>query len=340
MEIEPRLEHPSLARQSRRAGRFDHRRQTVPIDSTRMLLSWGPETLVGRSAPTIRQEQERCLDVLAVAEGKGSPYRVPPRSLSAPWVGLPIMVGRVDYRTAARVYERGRALPREDLDRWQEAVVRLLPPVVNRVLDLGAGTGIFARAWSGWGARLVTACEPSAEMRAEAKRLVSPDNVKFVAGRGEEIPLRNATADVVWLSTVVHHLSDFDAAASEVHRVLVPRGLLLVRNLFADLGTTPWLAELPGADRARQVFPSTSDLARRLADHNFSLVETVEVTEGYRLTAHDAAVWIQRMRTADSLLLAFTDREITAGLERLASYPEGYTLGPSRIGLAAFRRLE
>lgn len=83
---------------------------------------------------------------------------------------MPAMGDRVDYRTAARVYEQGRALPQADLEHWHEAVGRFVPPVLETVLDLGAGTGIFARAWSTWGAHLVAACEPSGPMRVEAHR--------------------------------------------------------------------------------------------------------------------------------------------------------------------------
>jgi hypothetical protein len=43
------------------------------------------------------------------------------------------------------------------------------------------------------------------------------------------------------------------------------------------------------------------------------------------------------MRNADSLLLAFSDEEIAAGLERLAGYCDDYLLGPTRLGLAAFQ---
>ncbi len=245
--------------------------------------------------------------------------------------------GRVDYRIAAAVYEQGRALPAGDLDRWHAAITRFAPAEPATVLDLGAGTGIFARAWSNWGARIVVGCEPSAEMREQARRLELPRRVAFIAGRAEQIPLETGSTDVVWMSTVVHHLADLPAAAGEIRRVLKPGGLLLIRNLFADVGTTPWLSVLPGADRARRVFPAVRELSVVLDDHGLDLVEALEVAEHYRnRTAHAAAAWIRLMRNADSLLLAFTDSEIAAGLQQLDSCPTDHRLGPSRIGLAVF----
>jgi ubiquinone/menaquinone biosynthesis C-methylase UbiE len=207
------------------------------------------------------------------------------------------------------------------------------------VLDLGAGTGIFTRAWGDWGARHVIACEPSASMRKVALQHEPASNISMLAGRAEQIPLAPGTVDLMWLSTVVHHIGDLAAWAVDTRRVLKAGGWLLIRNLFADLGTTWSLAELPGAERARQVFPTVTSIAELLAVAGLELVDTVEVPEPShsRATAHQVAVWIRMMRNADSLLLAFSDEEIVAGLDRLENYPEDSVLGPVGIGLAAFR---
>ncbi len=80
------------------------------------------------------------------------------------------MTGSVDYSRAAAVYEKGRALSAADLNRWEAAVGGFVGPGRAVVLDLGAGTGIFTRAWISWGAKRVIACEPSSAMRREATR--------------------------------------------------------------------------------------------------------------------------------------------------------------------------
>jgi hypothetical protein len=56
----------------------------------------------------------------------------------------------VDYERVASLYEEGRALPAEVLARWGDVVRPYLPSGTRRILDLGAGTGIFARAWPRW----------------------------------------------------------------------------------------------------------------------------------------------------------------------------------------------
>lgn len=52
--------------------------------------------------------------------------------------------GYVDYDSVAAVYQSGRALTSDVLERWGRAVRPYLGDGPIRVVDLGAGTGIFA----------------------------------------------------------------------------------------------------------------------------------------------------------------------------------------------------
>jgi ubiquinone/menaquinone biosynthesis C-methylase UbiE len=249
------------------------------------------------------------------------------------------MASRVDYRTAATVYEQGRALAAGDLEHWRRAVHAIVPSDFGTVLDLGAGTGIFARAWSDWGARHVIACEPSASMRKVALDYRAARTISMVAGRAEQIPLMAGTVDLVWLSTVLHHIDDLAAWAVDTRRVLKAGGWLLIRNLFADLGHMGWMAEIPGAERVRRWFPTVTSVAGMLAAAGLELVDTAEVPESNPnwTTARGAAAWVRMMRSADSVLLAFNDEEIEVALHRLESYPDDHVLRQLGGGLAVFR---
>lgn len=70
----------------------------------------------------------------------------------------------VDYAQVAAAYQEGR----RDIARaedWGQRAVQFVSDQRNlRVLDLGAGSGIFARAWPGWGASLVLAVDPTVTM--------------------------------------------------------------------------------------------------------------------------------------------------------------------------------
>jgi len=56
-------------------------------------------------------------------------------------------MARVDYDQMAASYDHGRALSPEGLEGWRAALAAWLPPPDGLpVLDLGAGTGLFATA--------------------------------------------------------------------------------------------------------------------------------------------------------------------------------------------------
>jgi hypothetical protein len=81
----------------------------------------------------------------------------------------------VDYDRVADLYQEGRAMPHEVLDRWGRAVrPHLAADGRVRVADLGAGTGIFAAAWPAWGASNVVAVEVSALCGCRQRSITSP----------------------------------------------------------------------------------------------------------------------------------------------------------------------
>jgi SAM-dependent methyltransferase len=117
---------------------------------------------------------------------------------------------------AATHYARYRPGPPMDAVRW------ILPAPVHTVVDLGAGTGALSRLLVEV-ADAVVAVEPDDRMRAVLSENV-PD-VRAVAGRGESMPLPDASADAVVASSSWHWVDPVPALL-EVGRVLVPGGTL------------------------------------------------------------------------------------------------------------------
>jgi len=98
------------------------------------------------------------------------------------------------------------------------------------VLDLGAGTGIAARALLEAGAARVVAVEPdpSEEVGRGAIARLDPDGLlEVLDGFGERIPMPDASVDVVYARQVLHHAIDLPRVAAECARVLRSSGLLL-----------------------------------------------------------------------------------------------------------------
>ncbi len=107
------------------------------------------------------------------------------------------------------------------------------------VLDVGAGTGLWTRLLVELGGS-VTAVEPDGEMRAVLERR-SPQ-VRSLAGSAESLPVRDASFDVVVVSSAWHWF-DQPAATNEMARVLRDNARLFVLwNGFSR--NVAWLSRL------------------------------------------------------------------------------------------------
>ena len=137
------------------------------------------------------------------------------------------------FGSVADSYDRVRPGPAAAALDW------LVPAGCDVAVDLAAGTGLFTRALLGRAARVV-AVEPDARMREVLARR-SP-GVDVREGRGEAMPLPDASADAVFVSTAWHWL-DLPRAVPEIARVLRPGGRLGVLWTSRDRDED-WVAEL------------------------------------------------------------------------------------------------
>jgi ubiquinone/menaquinone biosynthesis C-methylase UbiE len=203
------------------------------------------------------------------------------------------------FELAADVYERARPdYPRDALDFVVESLGLASG---DHVVDLGAGTGKFARQLLARGLR-VTAVEPVREMRAILETTVP--EATAVEGTAEAIPLEDSTADGVTAAQAFHWF-DRTRALPEIYRVLRPgRGVALVWNIrdqSHDLHRA--YAETIRPYRTRE-YPEQEDTAGALRDS--LLFEGVEE----RTFRH-----VQRM-TADGLV------ERASSVSFIAQLPE------------------
>jgi ubiquinone/menaquinone biosynthesis C-methylase UbiE len=142
----------------------------------------------------------------------------------------------------------------------------------QRVLDVGCGTGYFAGllANSVGSTGLVVGVDASPEMIDYATRHRGRrGNCEFQVGTAESLSFASEHFDVVVSSLFMHHLpTDLQpAAVEEMHRVLRPRGTLLIAEAHVP-SAFGWrlLARLHGFDRMARAVP---DLERLLAAAQF-----------------------------------------------------------------------
>jgi ubiquinone/menaquinone biosynthesis C-methylase UbiE len=115
-------------------------------------------------------------------------------------------------------------------------------PAPGVVLDVGCGTGRLLRAVHvRWPAAALLGVDPAPRMVMEARRLL-PSATFFVAP-AEQLPVPDASVDLVLSTVSFHHWSDQRAGIREIARVLRPGG----RMLLADHTAPRWLRRLGAA---------------------------------------------------------------------------------------------
>jgi SAM-dependent methyltransferase len=120
------------------------------------------------------------------------------------------------FGSIASEYDRLRPPPADQAVEW------LVPGRRQTLVDIGAGTGLLTRALARH-AEHVIAVEPDERMRT-VLQVRSPE-AEVVAGRGEAIPVPDASADGVFASSALHWM-DLDKTLPEIARVLRDGGRL------------------------------------------------------------------------------------------------------------------
>ncbi len=150
------------------------------------------------------------------------------------------------------------------------------------VVDLGAGTGALSRLLVGR-ADEVVAVEPDDRMRAVLTEAVP--GVRAVAGRGESIPLPDASVDAVIASSSWHWMDPVPTLL-EVGRVLVPGGTLAAMWSGPDpdsglIAQAPALLSGGGGERpaTASTGQSQAELSAAINDRS-TLVQALEIPPG------------------------------------------------------------
>lgn len=133
----------------------------------------------------------------------------------------------------------------------QEAVDWLVPPACQVAVDVGAGTGLFTRRLVDKAAQVI-AVEPDARMREVLS--ARSQGVRVLEGRGESIPLADAAADAVFVSSAWHWM-DHERTVPEIGRVLRDGGRLglIWTSRDREVDWVRNLDRLPGQDEADAV---------------------------------------------------------------------------------------
>ena len=231
-------------------------------------------------------------------------------------------MARISYDEAtASAYKAVREVPRAGLTEWREAVRRHLRPTPGTtLLDVGAGTGAYATAFSDWFGLSVLAVEPSPAMRSQVPHTPA---VQVFDGTASALPLPDRSADAAWLSNVIQHIPDLEDAAREIRRVLRPGAPVLIRagmsrqgppGKYDGIELVRWF---PETARTVDTFPSVDDTCSAFAAAGFHQEALEQVRETRPTSLADFLGEVDTLRRADTTLRGLTEDEFLRGKERL-----------------------
>jgi 2-polyprenyl-3-methyl-5-hydroxy-6-metoxy-1,4-benzoquinol methylase len=147
-----------------------------------------------------------------------------------------------------------------------------------RALEIGCGTGMFTRLCAPSGATIV-AVELSETLLTEARRDAAFPHVTYEVGDAHALKYADASFDMVYGSSVLHHL-EVVPALRELHRVLRPGGRLVFAEpnmlnpqIYAERHVD-WVRRRTGTSPDETAFVRFT-LRRQLASAGFVQIEVV-----------------------------------------------------------------
>ena len=132
---------------------------------------------------------------------------------------------RTTFEGVARRYDLMNDLMSLGIHRaWKDRFVRDADPKPGEIaLDLGGGTGDVAFRIARRGAT-VSVVDPSAAMMDVGRARPGGDRVGWIEAEAENLPLPDASADLVTIAFGIRNVTRLDVALAEIHRVLKPGG--------------------------------------------------------------------------------------------------------------------
>jgi ubiquinone/menaquinone biosynthesis C-methylase UbiE len=111
----------------------------------------------------------------------------------------------------------------------RDIVLSMTPTSARRVLDIGAGPGVFTPQLLGRGA-VCTVVDLSFEMVAAGRKQIAgaPGRAQFMVGDIDRLPLASASFDAAICVGVLQYLPSIEFALAELARVVAPGGSVVL----------------------------------------------------------------------------------------------------------------
>ncbi|HEV2690619.1 MAG TPA: bifunctional 2-polyprenyl-6-hydroxyphenol methylase/3-demethylubiquinol 3-O-methyltransferase UbiG [Bryobacteraceae bacterium] len=123
---------------------------------------------------------------------------------------------------------------------FRDELTKVIPMGLTglKVLDVGCGGGLLDEEVAQLGL-LVTGLDPSQRSLVTARRHAAQSelSINYVAGKGERLPVANASHDIVICCDVLEHVDAPDRVISEIARALKPNGIFFYDTINRTLAS-------------------------------------------------------------------------------------------------------
>jgi SAM-dependent methyltransferase len=145
--------------------------------------------------------------------------------------------------------------------------------------------------------------------------------IQTLEGSAGDLPMPDESADAAWLSLVIQHIPDLEAAAHEIRRVLRPGAPVLIRGgisgtNYEGVENIRWF---PETARMVDTFPTLAETCEAFAAAGFRREALEQVRETYPASLGDYLGEVDTLRLADTTLRSLSEDEFVRGKERLRS---------------------
>ena len=223
-----------------------------------------------------------------------------------------------DQTEIAKTYKQGRDHGPEFVQQWMDVVAANVDTEnVRTVLDLGCGTGRFSQGLASRLNATVVGLDPSRKMLAEARKDLSDERVLYTCGSAEEMPMRDHSVDMIFISMAFHHFTNPHGVAFQCRRVLREGGRICLRTGCRDkIGAYPYVPFFPTSiPLLEQRLPSLQFQTEVFETARFQVVFKGEV---WQQIAEDYSDYADKLATkSDSILVCLEDRDFEEGLARV-----------------------
>lgn len=196
-------------------------------------------------------------------------------------------------------------------------LISYFPPKSKiRVLDFGCGSGNYIKAMNTYTNYNIYGVEPCKEMIRYARE--QNPNVTIKTGNHTLIPYPNNFFEYVYMTNVVHQISDISTMYKEICRVLKPNGILCIctENRY-QLLSKYWIRYFPSiVIKDLQRFPSISKLKKLANSQNLITAKTTFIGEKKWCQVSNFLL-LQILERSMSILNLISDKEYEAGTQKI-----------------------